>query len=565
MKKKLWLAALMALLCCMLFAIGADAATEGAYTYTVTDGKATITAVSNDLYLNGDVVVPSTLGGYPVTAIGDDAFPFGSRCVALTLPEGLVSIGKEAFSYSSFTSIALPSTLSSIGEAAFYGSDYLTAFTVAAGNTHFTAVDGVLFSKDKTVLICYPGGKSDTSYTVPDGVKRIEVCAFAWTLYLKNVTLPSSVVTIEAEAFQGSIMLECISMPGVVTIGDYAFADCPLKSLTIPAGIDSLGEGAFFGCTALKELTIEEGVTTVGDFAFNNCTSLESVVIPASITSMGTGMFSHCSSLEEVTLAPGLTTLGYGMFSNCTALEEVTVPDSVMSIGGYAFQKCSSLQSVTIPDSVTSLGEKLFDGMSGVTAYVGEGSAAEAYMKDANIDYETVAQTPAILVQAQSVRAKVGETAALFVVSSVKDGILTYQWYVSDNAEGPFTPIPGATQAAYVPDTSAAGVKFYYVSVTNTNDNATGTKTAVTQSAMSSVTVGQVSGCTVSGKLFTSGDASDVTIELLLNGKVEYTCTVEDTTGEAQYAIEGVTPGIYTMRVSKEKHVTREYTVTVQP
>ena len=553
MKKKLWLAAFMALLCCMLFAIGASAATEGSYTYTVTDGKATITAVSNDLYLNGDVVVPSTLGGYPVTAIGDYAFA-SCPLESLTIPADIDSLGEGAFyCCTALKNLTLEEGVSSVGAYAFYGCTALESVVIPAS---ITSMGSGMFAYCSAL----------EEVTLVPGLTALGYGMFSTCTALESISIPDGITSIGDYAFENCWELKTANIPETVTsIGNSAFYSTALTSIHIPDSTNFIGEDAFFSCTALKELTIEEGVTTVGDFAFNNCTSLESVVIPASITSMGTGMFAYCSSLEEVTLAPGLTTLGYGMFSTCTALESISIPDSVTSIGGYAFQKCSSLQSVTIPDSVSSLGEKLFDGMSGVTAYVGEGSAAEAYMKDAKIDYETVAQTPAILVQAQSVRAKVGETAALFVVSSVKDGILTYQWYVSDNAEGPFSPIPGATQAAYVPDTSAAGVKFYYVSVTNTNNDATGTKTAVTQSAMSSVTVGQVSGCTVSGKLFTSGDASDVTIELLLNGKVEYTCTVEDTTGEAQYAIEGVTPGIYTMRVSKEKHVTREYTVTVQP
>ena len=553
MKKKLWLAAFMALLCCMLFAIGASAATEGSYTYTVTDGKATITAVSNDLYLNGDVVVPSTLGGYPVTAIGDYAFA-SCPLESLTIPAGIDSLGEGAFyCCTALKNLTLEEGVSSVGAYAFYGCNALESVVIPAS---ITSMGSGMFA--------YCSALKNVTFAVGSAV--IGYGMFSSCTALESISIPDGITSIGDYAFENCWELKTANIPETVTsIGNSAFYSTALTSIHIPGSVTSLGEGAFYCCTALQNLTIEEGVSSVGALAFYGCTSLESVVIPASITSMGTGMFSHCSSLAEVTLAPGLTTLGYGIFSNCTALESITIPDGVTSIADYSFEKCGALESITVPPSVTSIGENAFNECSKVIAQVNSGSFAEDYFDNMSIPYETVAQTPAILVQAQSVRAKVGETAALFVVSSVKDGILTYQWYVSDNAEGPFSPIPGATQAAYVPDTSAAGVKFYYVSVTNTNNDATGTKTAVTQSALSSVTVGQVSGCTVSGKLFTSGDASDVTIELLLNGQVEYTCTVEDTTGEAQYAFEGVTPGVYTMRVSKEKHVTREYTVTVQP
>ena len=106
-------------------------------------------------------------------------------------------------------------------------------------------------------------------------------------------------------------------------------------------------------------------------------------------------------------------------------------------------------------------------------------------------------------------------------------------------------------------------MQYYYVIITNTNANATGLQTASVKSAVMPLTVGAKKLYTISGSLITYGDAADVTIELLLNGEVIRTVPVADTTGTDTYSIDGVEAGTYTMRVSKPKHVTREYEVTV--
>ena len=166
-------------------------------------------------------------------------------------------------------------------------------------------------------------------------------------------------------------------------------------------------------------------------------------------------------------------------------------------------------------------------------------------------------------MQTQSVSCEAGETAALFIVPSSADGVLSYQWYVGDSADGPFTAIPAATETLYMPDTSVAGVKYYYVVVTNTNTSVSGEKTASVQSSIASVTVSGGSGYTISGTIFTSGTADTVTIDLLIGDRVIRSVKVENAVGTGTYSIPNVPTGTYTMRVSKPKHVTREYEVTV--
>ena len=137
-----------------------------------------------------------------VTSIGYSAFCYCESLTSITIPEGVTSIGYGAFYYcESLTSITIPDSVTSIGNGAFDDCESLINITVDVNNPNFSSVNGVLFDKNKTRLIKYPAGKSDTTYTIPEGVTSIDKYAFQYCISLTSITIPEGVTSIGNGAF----------------------------------------------------------------------------------------------------------------------------------------------------------------------------------------------------------------------------------------------------------------------------------------------------------------------------------------------------------------------------
>ncbi|MDP7059396.1 MAG: leucine-rich repeat domain-containing protein, partial [Candidatus Marinimicrobia bacterium] len=153
---------------------------------------------------SGALAIPSIYEGKPVTSIGDWAF----------------------YGCNKLTSVTIPDSVTGIGYAAFSKCGSLKNIDVGESNTEYLSEDGVLFDKNKTVLIHFPAGKGG-HYTIPDGVTSIGDHAFIKCISLTSVTIPDSVIRIGALAFRDCFGLKSVRIPGSITnIKSAAFSSC---------------------------------------------------------------------------------------------------------------------------------------------------------------------------------------------------------------------------------------------------------------------------------------------------------------------------------------------------
>ena len=284
------------------------------------------------------------------TSIGDSAFYSCTSLTSITIGNSVTTIGDYIFkNCDNLTSITIPSSVTSIGGSAFYYCSSFTEINVDEHNPNYSSVDGVLFNKDQTTLICYPTGKAETTYTIPSSVTSIGDSAFYKCSNLTSIEIPDSVTSIGQLAFYYCTSLTDITIPdGVPSIGRSAFYYCTrLTSINIPSSVTSIGESAFYYCSSLTSITIPNGVTSLGKEAFRSCDNLTSITIPSSVTSIGESAFYYCSSLTSVTISNGVRVIGKSAFKSCGKLTDITIPSSVTGIGDYAFFSCSSLSNIT--------------------------------------------------------------------------------------------------------------------------------------------------------------------------------------------------------------------------
>ncbi len=404
--------------------LGTGAETVGGvtWTYALVGGKATVTGASQ---VDGELSIPATLGGAPVSAIADSAFSGATALTAVAIPDSVVSIGEEAFDgCTALAEVTIPAAVTNLGGGAFSGCAQLTSATILGniGNnwnpyaghgiphsppfTDCTKLGSVVLGGCMTNIGegMFANCRELTNAVIGAGVERIGSHAFYYCDELTSVTIPDSVTSIGSRAFYYCWDLPSVMIPDSVTsIGDGAFYRCTeLTNVTIPDSVTDIGDEAFSGCDGLTQFSvgggnpayaaqdgvlydkskttliafppgrtgafaIPDGVTDIGSSAFYGCDGLTSVAIPDSVTSMDSSVFSYCSGLTNVMIGNGVASIGSSAFYSCTNLANVTIGNGVTSIGRYAFYKCAGLPSVVIPDGVADIGDEAFDGCTGLT------------------------------------------------------------------------------------------------------------------------------------------------------------------------------------------------------
>lgn len=307
-----------------------------------------------------------------------------------------------------------------------YADQWGSSVTASSGELHDADYGGYYIKID-------PG--SDDESAVRNFIVRLDLTNWDWgtitgATFTITVTAPSRDFTFDAttgtiKKYNGNdavvnIPSEINGTP-VTTIGNAAFRDSSVTSVTIPASVTEIGANAFAGCTNLtsvnyiggdwSKLTIQSGnpavedaakdaaneqlfdfefilnntavvvisykgtaadvtipsrykgkpVTVIDPVAFYNNSAVTSVTIPDSVTAIPDYAFGFCSQLTNISIPNSVTFIGFSAFNSCTSLKSITLPSSLSTIQSYAFYNCGNLKTIRIPVSVTSIGNYAFD------------------------------------------------------------------------------------------------------------------------------------------------------------------------------------------------------------
>ena len=304
-----------------------------------------------------------------VSTIGDYAFYYAGELSSINFPTALTSIGDSAFfACQSLTAVDIPATITQIGPSAWAACTSLPAITVAAENPNYTAVDGVLYTKDMTVLKVYPYAKSGVTFTVPDSVVELEAYAFAYT-GMQSIDGCASLRAIGDSAFYSCTALKSLpDAPKLETIGERAFYSCKaLTSLSFPDSMRSIGEYAFAWCTAVKTFDSGNGLQETGKYSVYYCTALTTVRLGSGMKTIGEYAFYKCSRLANVDFGTSVREIGSCAFGGCSKITEIVLPDSVELVESAAFNSCSTAKTLVLSQNLREIGARAFMGLKGIS------------------------------------------------------------------------------------------------------------------------------------------------------------------------------------------------------
>ena len=370
-----------------------------------------VSDIKNNAFLNCKNLEHILFDG-TLSNIGNSAFYKCSSLLEFTIPDSVVKLGDSALSScDSLLTIHIGKGLESIGNYSYsdiaYGCKKLRAINVDPNNSFFSSDDGVLYSKDYSELLRFPGGKAG-HYSILDGTVKIKSYSFRDCVMLESISIPDSFQYPNADYNDGTIFYYCTKLKKV-TIGNsafrinkyYPFYECnTIEDLTVGNGLLGIGENAFKG-SKIKRIQLKlNDNTVISKNAFADCDAMEEILLEDGRTIILPDESSVPNN--EITIERYLSDasetgaiIDDGAFRNDKAVRVITIPDGVIRIGDYAFQNCEKVTEVQIPEAVQSLGTGVFMNCFKLADVNGKTKLSEAIAmwKNAGADSSTFHNT----------------------------------------------------------------------------------------------------------------------------------------------------------------------------
>lgn len=303
------------------------------------------------------VVLPNSL-----RKIDDSAFAYCNQLSSISIPKSVEYIGYGIIAgCGKITEIVLEAgnQFFTTIEGVLFDKDITTLIQYPAGKpgTHYEIPATVKYIGSNALSY-----NNIVSVVIPDGVINIGSHAFSWSK-ITAVSIPNSVTTIEYSAFDSCFNLTLVNIgEDVAEIQESVFAYCSsLTSVIIPKNVRSIGDNAFGGCSNLYAIDVDmenQYYSSSDGILFNKNQSIikqfpagkpvNEYSIPNTVNTIGYGAFTGCSSLTSIIIPNSVKTIGEWSFYQCNGLKSIIIPKSVENIESYAFWYCKSLNSITL-------------------------------------------------------------------------------------------------------------------------------------------------------------------------------------------------------------------------
>ena len=297
-----------------------------------------VTSLGKSAFYECTKLVSLTLGK-GIKTISASTFSDCTALASIVIPDGVTTIETNAFNHcEGAKSVTIPKSVTEIASTAFSYTYSVESFIVAEDNTSYIAIDGALFTKDKTKLHQYPLGSTLKSFVLPDECTTITLAAMDSAKYVESITFGKNLATLEIAA-----IINCTSLKEINVHEENA------SFKAIDGNLYSKDGKKLVQYALNKDetsFTVPEGVEIIGTCSMKQASNLESITLPSSLKTIESSAFFSCTSLKSLDIPDGITVLDSYIFAGCTALESITIPSSVERIKFLTIAYCENLKTI---------------------------------------------------------------------------------------------------------------------------------------------------------------------------------------------------------------------------